>query len=520
MFAFIKSHKIVTALAAIIVVGGAIGIFVSKTRPPVLPESYTVGLHDVREEVSVTGRVRAADDVDLAFEKSGRVVSVPVKVGQFVSRGSSLASLESSEPLAALREAEARVRSEEARLAELVRGARTEDVAVSLAKVEQSKGSLESSKQALADAIQDSYTTSDDAIRNKVDQFFSNPRTSAPQISGFVVGDVELKTRIQQSRQEIESLLNTWINSLPVSGGASSLDGSLAVAQANLVKISQFLSDVSLAVNGATASASLSQATIDGWKSAVSSARTSVSASVSELSSAKEDIRTKQSGLAVAEREYSLKIAGTASEQIDAQKAVLDQAKASVLSAQAQLAKNTIRAPFDGVVTNIEVDPGEIVSANNPAVTLISRARFEIEANIPEADIAHVAKGAHASITLDAYGADVVFDAVVASVDPAETLIDGVATYRSVLQFSKQDTRIRSGMTANIDIRGDERLQVVAIPQRAVISRDGSRFVRKIEGDKVVDVQVETGLRGSDGFIEIKSGISSGDKVVVYNSEE
>ncbi len=198
------------------------------------------------------------------------------------------------------------------------------------------------------------------------------------------------------------------------------------------------------------------------------------------------------------------------------QEAAIKQAQAALQNTQAQLDKNSLRAPFDGLVAKQEAKVGEMAAANTTIVSLISEAKFEIEANVPEADIAKVKISDSANVTLDAYGNEVIFEARVVAIEPAETVIDGVATYKNTFQFVKEDERIKSGMTANIDILTDQRENVIIVPQRAVINQGNGKIIKVLGDDQVVkDVQVETGLRGSDGNIEIISGLNEGDKVVV-----
>lgn len=200
------------------------------------------------------------------------------------------------------------------------------------------------------------------------------------------------------------------------------------------------------------------------------------------------------------------------------QQAQIKQAEANVENYQAQIAKTIIRAPISGTVTKQDAKVGEIVSANTPLVFLISTSQFEIEANIPEADIAKVKLGNAAKVTLDAYGSDVSFDVKVVAIDPAETIIDGVATYKTTFQFIDidKDERVKSGMTANIDISTEKRENVIVIPQRAVITKNGDKIVRVLNNETPKEVKVKTGLRGSDGNIEIIEGVSEGDKVIIY----
>jgi HlyD family secretion protein len=146
----------------------------------------------------------------------------------------------------------------------------------------------------------------------------------------------------------------------------------------------------------------------------------------------------------------------------------------------------------------------------------MSDVKFEIEANIPEADIAKIKISNPAKITLDAYGSNVFFEAKVVKIDPAETIIEGVATYKTTLQFSGNDERVKSGMTANIDILTAKAENVIAIPQRAVAQKEnGDKIVKILKDDGVVEERkVTTGLKGSDGNIEITEGIQEGEKII------
>jgi multidrug efflux pump subunit AcrA (membrane-fusion protein) len=147
---------------------------------------------------------------------------------------------------------------------------------------------------------------------------------------------------------------------------------------------------------------------------------------------------------------------------------------------------------------------------------MMSNDGFKVEANIAEADIAKVQPGQKANITLDAYGSDVVFEAVVVRIDPGETIIEGVPTYKTVFKFTTADNRVKSGMTANIDIIGQSKENVVAVPLRAVSNKNGGKFVTIQKDPKTTEeVKVKTGIRGADGLVEITEGLNEGDTVVV-----
>ncbi len=298
---------------------------------------------------------------------------------------------------------------------------------------------------------------------------------------------------------------------------AEDLETALETARDHLLSIRDFLNVTLDALNEA---ASLSAATLDAYKTDVNTGRTNVNAALSSVNGRLQNIAVQKVTTGKVKQELELAKAGTANEQVLAQEANVKQAQARVQNIQAQLAKTIIRSPFSGVITKKNVRVGEIVSVNVSVVSLISESEFEIESFIPETDVAVISIGDGATITLDAYTSNDIFYAKVISIELAETVIEGVATYKTIFQFNNIDERIKSGMTANVDVLTEKLNDVIAIPQRAVASKDGKKFVRILEGKELKELEVKTGIRGSDGTIEITEGISEGDKVVTFIKDE
>ena len=252
-------------------------------------------------------------------------------------------------------------------------------------------------------------------------------------------------------------------------------------------------------------------------------------------------VNTAENNLASAADELRLKQAGSTPEQIQAQEAAVRQAEANLSAQRAQLAsqnaviqgykaqldKTILYAPISGLVTKMEAKVGEVVFPSSPYsdsrmtfVSIISDRNYRIETYVAEVDIAKIKIGDTSRITLDAYGNDRQFSAVVTGVDPAETIMEGIPTYKVTLEFTEESKDIKSGMTANLEILTDKKEMVIAIPQRALILKEGKKYLRILrDGNQnqpiVEEVEVETGIRGSDGTIEITKGISEGDVVVI-----
>lgn len=474
---------------------------------------------NITQEVAVTGKVKPAEALDLAFETAGRVKRVPVEVGQRVGAGELLVWLEDGELQARLLQAQANVREQTAKFKELQRGTRPEELRVYEVKVEAAELALQDARENAADTLKDSYTKTDDAVRDKADQAFSRPGNTDSQVR-FQTSRSQEEIDLELQRKDIESLLLSWKNSLDALSPADELAEPIAKAKENLGAAKLFLDDLALALSAGTPGLGIIQATFDSWKAEVSTARANVNTAISNVQKAGENLQTEKSDLKLAKEDLTLKQAGATKEGLAAQLAKLEHAEASVRQIQAQLEKTRLHSPIEGLVTKLEVEQGELVSAASLVASVISDFRFEIETFIPEADIAKVSAGNTAKVTLDAYGSSVIFGAEVAALEPGETVLEGVPTYKTTLHFTSKERAVLSGMTANIDILTEQRENVFAIPQRAVIAKDGREVVRLLQDDGAIKEQkVETGIVSAEGEIEIVDGLQQGDKVIVFIKE-
>jgi len=503
-----RRTKWIIGVVALLTIGG---VFVLRGGSNGDAELYTVVKRDVVQRVNVSGQVKPASTVDLGFETGGRVAAAYVRVGDQVGVGARLAALSAGDVAAQLREAEANVKSAEAKLSELKRGTRPEDIAFFESKVASAKALVGNSRVNLNNTLAEAYTKSDDAITAKADQLFTNPRIASVQLT-FNPGDQQLEVNLESGRVSLEILFGEWRKKIIDAGDSSFIQ----MVKDNLDSTKRFLDDAAKAVNSLTPSTGLTQTTIDGYRADITTARTNVNTAISNLSAAEEKLRSAETALVVSERELSIKKAGSTPEEILSGEAEVERAKAAADNIRAQLAKTVITAPIAGIVSRQDADAGEFVSAGTSLISLISAADFEIEASIPELDIAKVALGQMARVELDAYGSESPFEARVVRIDPAETIIDSVSTYKIELQFAKKDDRIRSGMTASIDIESKRNTNTIAIPQRFIRSRDGKRYVFVgTKAEDVREVEVSLGLRGSDGFTEITRGLREGDTIVL-----
>ncbi len=491
----------------------------SMLLPKKVAYSYeTVTTHDLQSAVSLDGKVTPAHSVDLAFERNGRVRSVSVDVDAKVKAGEVLVTLESADVNAQLEQAQASLAAQKARLLQLQHGARSEDVAVQETGATNAQASLDVSKQTLISRIKDAFTASDDAIRAKADTMFLNPQGDQPLLA-FATANTQDAANVTWQRTVFTKELPEWNASLSTLTVNGDIDAAGTNAGKKLDEVRAFLDTLSIIVNGLTPGAQLPQSTIDMYKLSVSTARSGITTAQSNLLTATTGYANAQSALKLAQDQLTLKKAGATSDDIAIQTAQVAQAQAGVDALNAQLGKTVLRAPISGTVSAKNVQVGEIVAPNAPVISIISDATFEIEGQLSEADIAHVAVGQHATASLDAYGTGSAFDAVVTKLDPVETTINGVGSYKVTLQFVQANDQVKSGMSANVKIVTGEQKGVIAVPERSIFTNDAKHYVL-VAADKAQPEQrsVEIGIKGADGYVEITSGLNAGDRIVSFNT--
>lgn len=497
---FFKNYKFSIPLAIIILI--AIIFFATRGGGEVKAETIIAARKTISQEVSVTGRVVPAQSIDLSIQSGGKVTAVNAKVGQNVTAGQTLLRVDSADLQIRLERQQAAL--EKAKLA--FNNQTSQDQAA-----DELKTAYEDGFNTLADSfidIPDIVTELDNIL---YDASYS-PYLSDLNVRSMSQNALNNKQAIGDSFDRakiIQRDLTKKYNTFNRNASPEELEAILNNTHTLLKDLSDIIKDLrNLIVYVEERSGDSPPSEIDRDQSTLTTYISDINTHLSAISSVQTDIKDAEKGITDQSND-------TQSGLIDIKQAELD-----IQDTFVQMNNRTIKSPVNGIVTDIDVEVGETISAGNPVISVISRNQYEIDANIPEADVAKVNVGANTEVTLDAYGSDVVFKATVISINPSETLIDGVATYKTTLQFVEDDTRIKSGMTASLIIKGEQKENVITIPQRSVITKGTTKYVEVVEGEKIVEKIVETGLRGSDGSIEITSGIAEGDKVVVFNEQK
>jgi HlyD family secretion protein len=191
----------------------------------------------------------------------------------------------------------------------------------------------------------------------------------------------------------------------------------------------------------------------------------------------------------------------------------IEAAKNSLEKAQEDLTKTTIVAPFDGVVSVVNVKTGSIVTTTTAMLTVIDDSKIELPAQIDETQISQVQLGQTATVTLDALSGET-FEGTVTNVAAAARIEQNIPIFDVTLLLDNSDRRLRDGMSAEATITVGEVADTVTVPSRAVTISSTQTTVELLQADgttKVVGVRV-VASSGLDSIIQ--GDIPPGSKIV------
>lgn len=202
----------------------------------------------------------------------------------------------------------------------------------------------------------------------------------------------------------------------------------------------------------------------------------------------------------------------------------IQQAQASLTSAwySYQQVSPTITSPADGVISNLMIANGTVISANtssNNSVTsqqlgTIKRPNETTQATVAlsEIDAAKVNPDQKVTITMDAYP-DKTFTGKVLVVNTNGSVSSGVTTYPATIQFDTASGNIYPNMAVTAKIITQIKDNVLLVPSSAVITSNGQSNLRELKNGVLTNIPVIVG-DSNDTQTEIISGVNEGDTIV------
>ncbi len=189
-----------------------------------------------------------------------------------------------------------------------------------------------------------------------------------------------------------------------------------------------------------------------------------------------------------------------------------DAARKHYETAAAQLSYSEIHSPIDGIVADRPFYVGEMATTDKPLITVVDITRIVARMNVTAEQLQYVKVGAKAKIAMpDGSSA---LEGKVTVVSPSAEM--GGTTLQLWVDAANPGGKFKPGTSAQVSIIAETLRDVVTVPVEAMLtSEEGKTVVKTVDKDMVAhEKEVEVGVR-NEGRVQILSGVSPGEKVVV-----
>ncbi|MCX6755638.1 MAG: efflux RND transporter periplasmic adaptor subunit [Candidatus Nomurabacteria bacterium] len=485
IFLVLKKKAVLIILAIIIV----ICFFIFRSNKTNTLNTEIVKVTNLVQSVRATGQVISNTDLNLSFNKSGVVKSLKVKVGDTVQSGQILATLDQGQAQASLTQARGGLMSAQAKYgsSSTNNGNALSEVSFTSAQID-----LENIKKAQDILVDNAYRTllnstlQAEAINQQ--DFYDAP---------IITGNYTCQKEGTYNLSTYGSMGGVSINYYGIENGNILItDAPRALGNCGLflsfdkTKILQTSIDFEINIPN--------KHSVDYLKN--------YNAYQDALKA--RDIAVSNAESVLAQKKAELSVGG----------AEIVFAQGVLQSAEATYEDTIIRAPANGTVTMVDIKYGELANAGKSVITVQDIKNLYIEALINEANISLLKVAQSVEITFDAFGKDKKFTGVIAQIDPSAQTNNGVVNYKIKVSIDKSDETIRPGMNANINVLAGQKNNVLAVPNIAITRQGEKSFVDIITNDNSESNkrrEVVTGFIGDNNLVEIVSGLSENEKVVL-----
>lgn len=495
-------------------------------------QTYTVVRGTIDQQVKALGRVDSAQQATLYYRQPGRLYHLLVDTNQPVKKGQLLAQMDvtSLQP-------QVKVAQVQAQIAQL-----QVDRAMGTEIPGGQPAAVIAARSALAQA-EANYSQAQDAL----DQLLLG--STSADLDSARASVVKAEAQLQKDQAAL-----TLLQTPPTPDQLTILRASLDKAQAALQQAQAAYDRVKFRPDIAALpqSAALQQATFSYNAAKAAFDQAIAGPKPADVANAQQQVVADQKALAAAQARLALLEKGPTQDEIDAAKqdvssarAALDAARSNLVQAegaaagtsvavqiakeqariaqinlqtlQRQLADAQIRAPFDGIVTEVDAKDGDNLDAYAPILSVSNPAKLQIGVVLQPTDLAQVALGMPATIVLNAYPTAKLEGKIVRmpsiTTGNEANLPDKLRTVE--LSFPPPPGTVNLGDLANVTIDVQHKEGVLLIPTITIISSAGKEYVHVLRKDgTTTEVYIQTGI-SDDTYTEIKQGLQEGETVLV-----
>lgn len=479
-----KNNKIL-AFTLLIILLSAVSVGVSAQTIEVTEAAKT----DISLNEIITGTIAPIDEVDIPAQISGIADKVNIEIGDQVKKGDLLVKIDDESLLIQKRQAQAALDSARASYDELKNGATAEE----LDRVE---ASYEQAKTALASA-QTNY---------KLMQELFNDRRSLEQ---------QLVSAKQQLDNAQQSLNQSQVN---YDQAERNYQRSKKLYNNNVISEKDY-EDAEDAFDNAKTSLNQAKSTLQSAEKNYQLTKATYDNPTElkqQLENSRSQVENAKSSLAVAEANLKETKRGPREEQVRAGLAQVKQAEATLAEIDDNISKSKIAAPFTGLIAEVNVDDGEMISAGQTVVRLINIDQLYVEVNLTASTVSAIQTGE--KVEVKAESSQNYVEGEIANISPAADPSN--RTFLVKVKLANPDHRLRAGMFADVQIAKGQTGDAVVVPIDSIVGLNSDQpYLFVFQDGKAVRREITLGVN-NNSQVEVKSGIEAGEKVIVRGQSD
>lgn len=518
-------------VVAVAVVGGGAAVAYAATRPP--STSYrtaTAGPATVVDSLAAIGTIQPVSSATVAFPMSGQVAAVNVSVGQQVTVGETLATLNTtamatsvSSDQSSVAQAQAKLASDQTSQTSVSSSGQSTTPQASGPSSGSSSSSSSSANSKLTGLLK-GLTSDQNAVRQaqqQVDADLTLVSAADKQLAATCPAVVQGLTNLANNNKP-PSTNPPSSSSSPSSPSSSSTTTPTGPSPTDVTNCTDLINQASADETKAdtdehalsTAVANLSNA-LNQIVAAVGQQSQAPASSTPSRSSSTPSTSTRSGSTGAGAS------SGPASaDQIAADQANLDSANAQLAAAQQNMAAATLVSPIAGTVADVTITPGQDASANSSSshIMIVGPGENEVMTAVSDQEVGQVKPGQPASVIPD--GATGPITGKVTSIGAlGTTTSSGAASYPVTISLSPTSQPLFDGATASVSLTLGTAQAPVTVPTSAVQTLGPISLVSKMVNGTPTPTRVTVGVVGST-VTQITGGLHAGDQVMLANITE
>ncbi len=519
---FIKKNKIASIVIGIIIIALLYlilkPIFSKENEIPYVTAKVERG--DITTTVSVTGQITSSNSIDIKPKVSGDISYINLKNGQIVKEGDILLKIDDLDALNSVKDARIALANAKDDLAKM-EGLSTDEGMIEATKAKREKD-LASAYEAFIDGLPEIFTSTTPSIMENLHDLLFGDEIDYPNYNVDYYGESLMlynkssidyskttKEAYEMAKKSYDKALNYYQSkNLTYFSDPLEIEQTLNLTYDAIKKINDSvrasLNLVRLYKDSVNNIKLEYPKQVDDHDKILTSYFTITNNLFSKIDLLKNNVQTAKENLV------------DVNFDLQDQRNTVEKAQRNLQTALNKLADYTIKAPFDGILGNVDdsIFVGDNISSNTVLGVLTSK-QYIIKISLSEDDAAEVKVGQKALITFDVLD-NLQATGKIIDVDVVGKISQGVVSYDAkVLLDDNIDERVKSGMSTTIDIITQTKSNVLTIPRTALKMQNNKYYVEILNDKKEIEKRpVEIGLQ-ADSKVEIIKGLNEGEKVIV-----